>query len=390
MDKKLNGVNLGGWLVLEKWMTPSLFAETDADDEHYLAYDLPEKEYKAYIKTHRASFITEADFLRIAQEGFNIVRIPVPYFVFGDREPFIGCIEELDRAFAWAKHYGLDILIDLHTVPLSQNGFDNGGLSGVCRWAQTPSEVTFVLSVLKRLADRYKHHRALWGIEVINEPITENMWKTMNPLERFPARDDSLSKGSAPITFDFLEAFYLEAYQELRAILPADKVIVFHDGFELNRWKHFFKKNKLNNIMLDTHQYLMFAELTGTDQHVDKYVEYLRDLGKQIEDVQQYVPVFVGEWSLFNSYATGADTKGGINPTQQAFQTQNKHDKAELKKLYNTLWDESMTAWCKGSGHMYWTYKLNIDTVNEPSWYGWDSWDMSRCLSQEWINLKDW
>ena len=30
----LRGVNLGGWLVLEKWMTPAFFADSDAVDEH--------------------------------------------------------------------------------------------------------------------------------------------------------------------------------------------------------------------------------------------------------------------------------------------------------------------------------------------------------------------
>ncbi len=29
----IKGVNLGNWLVLEKWMSPSLFAGTDAADE---------------------------------------------------------------------------------------------------------------------------------------------------------------------------------------------------------------------------------------------------------------------------------------------------------------------------------------------------------------------
>lgn len=33
----LQGVNLGGWLVLEKWMTPSLFDGTTAADETYSA-----------------------------------------------------------------------------------------------------------------------------------------------------------------------------------------------------------------------------------------------------------------------------------------------------------------------------------------------------------------
>ena len=30
--KKVRGVNLGGWLVLEKWMTPSIFEGLNAVD----------------------------------------------------------------------------------------------------------------------------------------------------------------------------------------------------------------------------------------------------------------------------------------------------------------------------------------------------------------------
>lgn len=163
---KIKGVNLGGWLVLEKWMAPHLFDGTNADDEYYLPQELSEKEYLARITQHRSNFITEANFLRIASAGFNLVRIPVPYFIFGDRKPFIGAIDELDRAFNWAEAYGLKILIDLHTAPDSQNGFDNGGISGVCKWAQEPAEVEFELSVLERLAKRYHDRTALYGIEV--------------------------------------------------------------------------------------------------------------------------------------------------------------------------------------------------------------------------------
>ena len=41
---KIKGVNLGGWLVLEKWMAPHLFDGTNADDEYYLPQELSEKE----------------------------------------------------------------------------------------------------------------------------------------------------------------------------------------------------------------------------------------------------------------------------------------------------------------------------------------------------------
>ena len=95
-------------------MSPALFDGTTAEDVYYLPTQLSKEVYEARIKIHRAEYITEGDFVRIKAMGMEAVRIPVPYFIFGDRPPFIGCIAELDKAFNWAKKYGLQILIDLH------------------------------------------------------------------------------------------------------------------------------------------------------------------------------------------------------------------------------------------------------------------------------------
>lgn len=84
---KVKGVNLGNWLVLEKWMSPALFAGTTAEDEYYLPRQLSKEVYEARIKIHRSEYITERDFVTIKSMGMEAVRIPVPYFIFGDREP---------------------------------------------------------------------------------------------------------------------------------------------------------------------------------------------------------------------------------------------------------------------------------------------------------------
>ena len=47
----IKGVNLGNWLVLEKWMNPALFDGTTADDEYYLPTQLDPAGYEARIKT---------------------------------------------------------------------------------------------------------------------------------------------------------------------------------------------------------------------------------------------------------------------------------------------------------------------------------------------------
>ncbi len=114
---KIRGVNLGNWLVLEKWMDIRIFEGCEAEDETWLVRDLPEEELHRRIRKHRDTYVTEEDFAWIAEKGINLVRIPVPYFVFGDRKPFMGCIQYVDKAFDWAEKYGLKVMLDLHTVP---------------------------------------------------------------------------------------------------------------------------------------------------------------------------------------------------------------------------------------------------------------------------------
>ena len=383
----IKGVNLGNWLVLEKWMSPALFEGTTAEDEYYLPTQLSPEVYEARIKIHRSEYITERDFVTIKRMGMESVRIPVPYFIFGDRKPFIGCIEELDNAFNWAEKYGLTILIDLHTVPLSQNGFDNGGISGVCKWAQEPEEIEFALSVLERLAKRYGNRKSLFGIQPLNEPVTENMWETMDVQNRYTPADPELAKGSAPITMDFLRQFYLEAYDRISEYMPKDKFVVIHDGFELMVWKDFMQEEKYSNVILDTHQYLMVAEARGCSQTVEGYLKYIKEeLQPQITEMEKYFPVICGEWCLFNSLACGCDTKGGqsvLNGVEGS--RQESLSPEEKKEIYEALAKAQLELWEKGSGYFYWSYKLLTDTVNTPGWIGWDSWDLGRCYDFGWF-----
>lgn len=386
----IKGVNLGNWLVLEKWMSPGLFAGTTAEDEYYLLTQLPREVYEARIKTHRAEYISERDFTWIKAIGMNTVRIPVPYFIFGDREPFIGCVEELDHAFNWAERYGLKILIDLHTAPDSQNGFDNGGISGVCKWSQEPEEVEFELTVLERLAERYGNREGLWGIEVINEPITEETWNRMGVQERYPAVDPVKAEGTRPNTLAFIRQFYLDAYDRMRKYLPEEKYVVIHDAFLLKAWKDFMREDKYKNVVLDTHQYLMMAEMSGCEQTVEGYVKFIQEnYEADIREMEKYFPVVCGEWCLFNSLAVGHDTKGGqtILNGQKGMPSESMSDE-DKKKIYRALADAQLKAWQAGSGYFYWSYKLLTDTVNEAGWKGWDSWDLGRCVNFGWFPVN--
>ncbi len=372
---KIIGTNLGNWLVLEKWMMPEVFEGTGTEDETWLARKLSPGELAGRMKRHRDTYVTEEDFCFIAEQGLRYVRIPVPYFIFGDRPPFIGCIEYLDQAFEWAEKYGLQILIDLHTVPWSQNGYDNGGITGVCLWHKHPEEVEFALGVLERLAQRYGSRRGLWGMEVLNEPISWIVYLTAPSTGK--AHDREEAKGSGYVPLPFLRSFYRDAYRRLRRILPKEKTIVFHDGFRMMRWKKFFRENKFENVALDTHIYIFAMESFVPLARPWVYRIYIGACKRQIRSVQQAVPVIVGEWCLCNKYASSAAGDGS------------EEKKQEQRNRFQQVAEMELQAWQEAAGWFYWNYQLQRDreTPVDQTWK--ESWDLCRCLKHGWLTQKD-
>ena len=67
--EKLRGANLGNWLVLEKWMQPSMFAGTDAEDETWYHRRMQkDPELRERLRRHRETYVTEEDFRRIIRD----------------------------------------------------------------------------------------------------------------------------------------------------------------------------------------------------------------------------------------------------------------------------------------------------------------------------------
>lgn len=360
---KIKGVNLGNWLVLEKWMNPELFAGTDAEDEDELCRVLPREELKERLKKHRESYITEEDFRWIAAQGINTVRIPVPHFLFGDDDgwcsPYVACEEYLDRAFDWAENTGLKILIDLHTAPESQNGFDNGGICGVCKWAQSPERVQRVLDVLSMLGGKYGNKEALWGIEVLNEPISEELFEITK--HRYLPKDSKRAEGSSFVPAAFLKEFYKKAYETLRPHLPEGKYIVFHDGFRFDGWYEYFRDAKFKDVVLDAHWYLGMGldENTGISDYMHLILE---DDRRKIRRMEQVVPVVIGEWCLSNVICS----KEGCSAQ-------------EKDRVYRLLGDAQLLAWSEGLGYFFWSYKLLSEM---------EGWDFRKAVENDWLLVR--
>ena len=94
---RVRGVNLGGWLVLERWMKESLFASVNGKDETCFCVQLGREEASRRLREHWDTWITEADFAWIADHGFNAVRIPVGHWIFGSAS-----------GYPYHERYGVD------------------------------------------------------------------------------------------------------------------------------------------------------------------------------------------------------------------------------------------------------------------------------------------
>src|SRR5258706_1606221 len=150
---KLRGVNLGSWLVLEKWMVPDIYRDTEAPDEYNLCLALGDKA-RARLNHHRETFITSTDFKWIKNCGLNAVRLPVGYWALEAPKPYVESARFIDFALEQCRKNDLKLLLDLHGAPGSQNGWDHSGRSGAINWTD-PQNVSETVRILESFAQKY-------------------------------------------------------------------------------------------------------------------------------------------------------------------------------------------------------------------------------------------
>ncbi len=319
------GVNLGAWLVLEKWMTPSLFKGVTAGDEYGLSKELGPDKARALLEKHRAGWITEADFAAIAGRGLNAVRIPVGWWALGgaDTAPYISAEATLDRALAWAERHGLGVVLDLHAAPGSQNGWDHSGRAGELGWHKSPAHIARSLDAIEALAARYGKRENLVGIELLNEP----RWDV--PME-------------------ILRSYYTDGYARVRKHASAERVaVVIHDGFRPFDWGGFMTGPEFKNVVLDTHMYQCYTD----DDKKRSLAGHLQKASTQrIEEIAKMEKnsprVCVGEWSV----ALNPDSLQNLTATQ----------KTVGKRAYGAA--QLLAFEGSKGGYFYWSYKLEYPT----------------------------
>jgi glucan 1,3-beta-glucosidase len=328
----LRGVNLGSWLVLERWMVPDVYRGSDAPDEYSLSLALGDRA-QARLQQHRETFITAQDFRWIKNCGLNAVRLPVGYWALEAPKPFVEAADFVDFALDQADRNGLKVVLDLHGAPGSQNGWDHSGRGGEIGWHKNPDNIKETVRVLASFAQRYGKHPALLGIELLNEP-------------------------SDQIPVEILKNFYLDAYSQIRKYAGPEVAIVFHDSFRAMSWQNFMKGPDYSNVIIDTHLYQLFNE-NDSKRTAPEQIVFALSRKTALEQMQQQeLPTFVGEWSLA--------LPGNSTEDLSSFQSD---------LLNGAYADTQLLCFENTRGWFFWSYKLESNSA----------WNFRYCVERGWL-----
>ena len=273
-------------------------------DQYSFCEALGPEEGNKVLREHWAEWITEDTFAQMAAREVEMVRVPIGDWTLKPYGPYVGCTDGADEAVEWlldtAEKYNIKVLLDVHAVKGSQNGYDNSGMSNETVWIDENNfnhwdqafgewmgtydktgrsgchyttynweNIAWAVDTIQGLLERWGYHPALAAIEPVNEP-----WWCSD--------------------LGVLKAFYKDVRNLMKEYNP-DLIFVFHDAFHFDGsvWNDMFDDDDHENVVMDTHQYFAWW---GPQDDVGDYCDGYGGTMSTALDVKY--DVWVGEWSL--------------------------------------------------------------------------------------------
>lgn len=376
-SQKVRGVNLGGWLVLEPWITPSIFDNTGDNrivDEWTFGQYQDKNAGLQVLQNHWNTWITEQDFADIAAAGLNHVRVPIGYWAFdvSAGEPYIqGQLPYLNMAVSWAAKYNLKVIVDLHGAPGSQNGFDNSGQRMPSpQWQTQQSYVDRTNAIIKRIIAQFKD---MAGVVPVIAPLNE------------PAGFDGAD--ILAVTRQYWKDSYGNIRYPYGSSRESNTIIMIHDAFQpLSYWNNFMPYPKYEGVVLDTHIYQVFSDEVNAwsqQQHIQAACAEADNL------INSPLWTVVGEWSpamtdcakYLNGRGVGARYDGTRSGSPRVgscagFSGSASSFSPSYKTFLRQFWEAQTIAYEKGSqGWIQWAWKAESA----------DEWSYKAGLENGWI-----
>jgi endoglucanase len=162
----LQGVNLGGWLMMEGYIMGGRNIP-EQEFRRNLASRQGRPALQEFTRLFRHNYIRDIDFKLIKRLGFNCVRIPFNFRLLQDNNG----LGYLEKAVAWCKKYRLWAILDLHAAPGSQNEDWHSDSTGrALLWKEKRYQAQFI-QIWQFLAERFKRETAVAGYDILNEAV---------------------------------------------------------------------------------------------------------------------------------------------------------------------------------------------------------------------------
>ena len=276
---QLRGVNAGGWLVTENWMCPTGPASNKVGRCQYELADAFRAKFGAekaeeLWDLYRANWWREEDFANVRALGLNCIRLPFGWreLMTPEGEPIEKGLKRIDWFVEGCRANDLYVILDLHGAPGGQNGRDHSGDVREHRLVSDPASQDLCTKLWTTLAARYRNDTTVAGYDFLNEPegAPGGLTSTNGVMQIY----DRLYKAVRAVDPDHL-IFLGACWTPEQIDPPAD-----HGWENVCYEYHFYEWGKKTAAEINA----------GTDDRV----KWERAKG-------HHVPVFVGEFNLFDS-----------------------------------------------------------------------------------------
>jgi len=178
---QIRGISMANWFVLEGsfWGFGDR-SQSQTDIELNFADLLGPTHAREFLYQWRQNFVSKGDVDRLAQSGFNTIRIPLhgKYFKTDDDEGF----KLIDQLAEWCRQDHIYIILNIES---GIGGFtaapaDDG--PGYPWLLKDAGEQKVVNQLWQRIANHYKDDPTILGYDLLNEPLLWPGYLTMENL----------------------------------------------------------------------------------------------------------------------------------------------------------------------------------------------------------------
>ncbi len=172
----LKGIGLGGWLLMEGYMLhTSGFANAQWEIKEKIETLIGESNAELFYEAYHENYVRKADIDRIAEWGFNSIRLPFHYNILSPPDSPGVFIEKgfeiLDSVLSWCAANQIYLILDMHAAPGGQSDepISDYNPAYPSLWESSLNRDRTV-GIWRKIAERYKNEPWIGGYDLLNEP----------------------------------------------------------------------------------------------------------------------------------------------------------------------------------------------------------------------------